>query len=74
MPDELLKLKDVEKRLNLSKSAIYSRIIHGKHGFDPLFPQPIKLGEKTIRWVASEVDAYVEAQVQARRYVSKVIS
>jgi prophage regulatory protein len=35
------------------------------------FPQRFKLGEKSVAWVAEEVDAWVDAKIRARRPVVK---
>lgn len=30
------------------------------------FPQRVRLGENSVRWVEAEVDAYVQAKIAAR--------
>lgn len=63
---ELVTIKDVCQRLGLSKTAIYARMDKRTSRFDPKFPLPIRLGEKTVRWISHEVDAYIDEQANAR--------
>jgi prophage regulatory protein len=64
--EHLLPMKGVEARTGLSRSSIYRLIT------DKKFPEPIQLdlGTRTrspSRWVASEIDEWVSAQIAARR-------
>jgi prophage regulatory protein len=55
--DRLLRRWQVEERVGLKKSAIYNHINAGT------FPEPIQLrGKRTVRWRASEIDAWIEDQ------------
>jgi prophage regulatory protein len=55
---------EVERRVGLSRSAIYRRISEGK------FPQPVPLGggddAHAVGWIESEIDDYVIACIAAR--------
>ena len=51
--DRVLRLPDVKARTGLSRSSIYAYIKDGK------FPQHIALGERSVGWYESEVDAWV---------------
>ncbi|MFN3734291.1 helix-turn-helix transcriptional regulator [Comamonas testosteroni] len=51
--DRLLKMKDVQEILQLSRSAVYAAIRAG------LLPKPIKIG-KSARWKASVIAGMVE--------------
>jgi prophage regulatory protein len=56
-PDEaLLKLPEVIRRTGLSRSAIYAS------------PElvPVKIGARSVAWVASEITNFVEARIAAR--------
>lgn len=53
MPNLLLP-HEVQKRVRLGRSSIYSRIAAGK------FPRPVALGSKRrVAWIESEIDAWV---------------
>ena len=55
-----LRRPKVEKRTGLSRSTIYLRIKNGT------FPKPVKLGERSVGWIESEVDEWLESRVQSR--------
>lgn len=61
MGEHLLTPEAVTDRTTLSRSDIRRRVKDGK------FPAPIALGYKKIAWVASEVDAWIEATVKEAR-------
>ena len=57
----LLRLPQVIERTSLTRSTIYELMEKGA------FPRPVKIsGARSNAWVESEVDAYVEARIQAR--------
>jgi len=57
----ILKRREVERRIGLSRSAIYRRIADGT------FCKPVPLGAgKAVGWVESEVDAWLAACVARR--------
>lgn len=53
MNDRLLKVKDIQEILQLSRSAVYAAI---RAGF---LPKPIKIG-KSARWKASVITGMVD--------------
>ena len=59
-PIRLLRRREVESRVGLSRSSIYAAIGAGE------FPCPVKLGVRAVAWVASEVDEWIAARVAAR--------
>lgn len=69
--EALLKRAEVEKITGLGRSAIYVRLNPGHKLYDPTFPKPVPIGGSpdsptAVRWVASEVVAWVQARIQAR--------
>jgi len=48
----------------LRRSAIYLRLTNGT------FPKPIRLGPRSVRWIASEVDAWIAERVAQSRPAS----
>jgi prophage regulatory protein len=59
---EILRKKAVLARTGLSKTTLHRRVVSGN------FPRPIPLGSpRTVGWLASEVDAWIEEQVKAAR-------
>ena len=59
MPDQLLKRCDVEKRCQISRSAIYRLMRIGQ------FPEPIRIGPRSVRWPVSEIEAWLKSRPRA---------
>jgi len=57
MADRFIRLPEVEHRVGLKKSAIYTRIREGS------FPAPRKLAINCAVWLESAVDAWLKAQL-----------
>lgn len=53
----LLKLDQVKSRTGLSKTAIYT---------DVSFPQPVKIGLRSVAWVEAEVEAWIAGRIAER--------
>jgi len=56
----MLKLKEVQKLTGLSRSSIYAYIDKG------LFPAQVKLGLRSVAWVESEIESWVDSKINAR--------
>lgn len=67
----IMRRKEVEKRLALSRSTIYDRLNQKSPSYDPTFPKPIELavGMKNppVGWLESEVDSWLLAQIEKSR-------
>jgi prophage regulatory protein len=59
-PLRFLRMKDVEERVGLNKRTI-QRMVRAKS-----FPEPIRLHERSIAFVESEVAAWMEARMSDR--------
>jgi prophage regulatory protein len=57
----IIRRKQVETRVGLSRSTIYDRIKAGT------FPASVSLGGKAVGWVESEVNAWLNAQIAKSR-------
>ena len=57
----ILKRPVVESTTGLSRSSIYAKMEAG------LFPKPIKLTERSVGWLAHEVQAWLQSRVAATR-------
>ena len=49
---ELLRREEVEERFGVSRSWIYSEMRAGR------FPEPIRIGSRSVRWRVSELDEW----------------
>lgn len=56
----LLKLPEVERATGKGRTAIYEDI-RAK-----TFPRPVKIGARASAWVASEVQAWIDARIAER--------
>lgn len=64
----VLRRPEVEDRTGLARSTIYKLIGLGE------FPEPIKLGTRSVGWVEGEIESWIESrrrlgEVQGRRGV-----
>ena len=63
----LLRRKQLEQSLGLSRSTIYARLDPKSPHHDPAFPKPIKIGATSIAFVESEVQEYIAHRIAASR-------
>lgn len=66
----ILRRRQVEEKVALSRSAIYSRLDPKSPYYDPNFPKPIELGtgkNPPVAWIESEIDGWIAARIVASR-------
>jgi len=61
MATKILRLPAVLSRTGLGRSTVYLYISEGR------FPRPISLGPRAVGWLESEIDTWLEQQIQASR-------
>lgn len=61
MTHTILRLPAVKARTGLSRSTIYLRVAEGT------FPKPVSLGGRAVGWVESEIQQWLERQIEASR-------
>ena len=57
----MLRRGRVQMRTGFSRSTLYRRVAEGT------FPQPVNLGGRTVGWVESEIQDWLERQIAASR-------
>ena len=57
--DRLLTRREVEVRAGLSRSSLYRLMRQG------LFPEPIRVGVRAVRWPLSEIEAWIASRLRA---------
>lgn len=60
MAKSLLRRKQVQERIGLSRSELYRLISLGR------FPRPVPLGERVRAWDADEIEAWIAERIAAR--------
>lgn len=61
MKVNILRLPIVKNRTGLSRSTIYLRISEDS------FPKPISLGGRTVGWIESEINEWIDEQIKNSR-------
>jgi prophage regulatory protein len=56
----LLRLKDVRAKCGIASTQVYKRMAEGT------FPQSVRIGERQVAWVESELDEWIAARVAER--------
>ena len=56
-PKQLIKINEVIYKTAKSRSAIYLAISRKN------FPAPHKIGDRAVAWLASDIDAWIDAQI-----------
>jgi len=66
--EALLTRQEVERITGLGRSALAERRNPKSKQYDPAFPSPVTIGgANSVRYVASEVEAWVRAKIEASR-------
>ena len=60
-PARILRLPAVRARTGLARSTIYLRMSEGR------FPKPISLGPRAVGWIETEVDTWLQRQIETSR-------
>jgi len=60
--ERFIALPEVKARTSLGKSTLYERIAAGT------FPRPVKLGERRVAWLESEVMKWIAERIAERTH------
>jgi len=66
----ILRLKKLQERIGLKRSAIYDRLYPKSPRYDPTFPKPVKLGNRdraAMGFVESEIEEWLARQIEKSR-------
>lgn len=66
-PTKILRLKQLQECVGLSRSSIYDRLNRRSPRHDPTFPTPVSIGASAVGWIASEVESWLHAKIAATR-------
>lgn len=62
-----LRLRELQARIGLGRSAIYYLMDSNSPHHDKHFPRSVKISAHAVGWIESEIDAWLEARVRAGR-------
>lgn len=62
--NSVLRRNQVELRTGLPRSTIYLKVSKGE------FPAPIRLGQRSVGWLESEISDWIAAQVEKSRAIN----
>lgn len=63
----ILRRKQVEARIGLSRASIYKRLNPKETTYDPTFPAPISLGANSVGWLENEISEWIAGRIAASR-------
>ena len=63
---KLIKVGEVLEILPFGKSTLFARLQESSAVYDPTFPKPVKLGGRGSWWVETEINRWLEKQLDAR--------
>ena len=58
---KILRLTEVKAKTGLGRSSLYNLVSLGK------FPQQVRLGPRTVGWIESEVESWLQQQIASSR-------
>jgi prophage regulatory protein len=61
MTEKILRFRAVKERTGFSRSSIYLKMAEGG------FPHSISLGSRSIGWLQSDIDAWINERIQLSR-------
>lgn len=63
----VLRLRQVQDRVGLSRSTIYDRMNSASPRYDSSFPKPMKIGLSAIGWLESSISKWIETRLESRQ-------
>lgn len=60
----LLRRREVEQLLGLSRSCIYDKMLSSSPRYDPTFPVPIRIGSHAVAWIYGELERWLSSRVR----------
>lgn len=63
----ILRIKQVQDRLGLSRSTIYDRMNAKSPRYDREFPKPLRLGASAIGWLEESVNEWIRNRIESSR-------
>ncbi|PIF73738.1 AlpA family transcriptional regulator [Variovorax sp. 54] len=71
MQHRMVSLAGVLEKLSKSRSSVYDMLNPRSKYFDKEFPQPVRLGQRSVRWFEDELDGYLTSRPRSRHELIK---
>lgn len=65
-PGRVIKLQEVLNLLSISKSYHFAKLDKNSESFDPTYPKPLSIGNRSVRYVEQEVLDWLHARKEMR--------
>ena len=62
----LMRGKEVDQKIGTCRSSRYAKQDPKNAAYDPAFPVPVRNGANSVRYIESEIDAYIAALPRTR--------
>ncbi|WP_405124465.1 helix-turn-helix transcriptional regulator [Pseudomonas alloputida] len=62
-PMRVLRLRQVQERIGLSRSTIYDRMNVDSPRYDSTFPRPMKIGCSAVGWLEESVNDWIRSKM-----------
>ena len=59
----IIRIKQVQERVGLSRSTIYDRINERSPRYGPEFPKPAKLGAYAVGWLEESINEWINKRM-----------
>ena len=66
-PIVILRMKQLQARIGIRRSAVYYKLDKNSPHHDPTFPSPVKISTRCVGWIENEVNEYLESRIRATR-------
>ncbi|MGZ8927498.1 MAG: helix-turn-helix transcriptional regulator [Methylobacter sp.] len=63
----LVRIKEAQQVVALSRSTIYSKLDKNSPHYDATFPRPITLGSRSIAFIESELQEWITSRINSSR-------
>ena len=70
-PIVILRMKQLQERIGIRRSAVYYKLDKNSPHHDPGFPCPVKISSRCIGWIESEINVWLESRIRATRVPAK---
>ncbi|BDS29882.1 helix-turn-helix transcriptional regulator [Aeromonas caviae] len=61
-----VRMREVQKKIGISRSTVYDWINPNSPRFDDSFPKPVRLGVNSVGWVDTELEDWLAEKIAAR--------